>query len=56
MKRPWRIEYTNAEGKTVIERTFHFKIVAMLAAGKLEKENPGVEYRIEKHVEFEAAK
>lgn len=56
MKRPWRIEYEDAEGKTKVERTFHLKILATLALPGIEKENPGVQYRIEKHVEFEAKK
>lgn len=55
-KRPWRIEYMNAESEWVIQpgRTYHLKLGARLALPRIEKENPGVVFRIVKHVEFEA--
>lgn len=54
MKRPWRIEYDAPEGGTKIAGTYHLKILAQIALPRLEKENPGVQYRIEKHVVFDA--
>lgn len=54
MKRPWRIEYEDAEGNTVVERTYHLKVVAQIALPRIQKENPAVLYQIRKHVDFEA--
>lgn len=54
MKRPWRIEYDDAEGRTKVAGTYHLKILAQLALPGIQKENPGVQYRIEKHVVFDA--
>lgn len=53
-KRPWRIEYENAEGEIVVMRTFHFKRNAERALPAIEAENPAVLFRLRKHVDFEA--
>lgn len=53
-RRPWRVEYENAEGARRVERTFHTKLGAQLGRRRIRRENPGVVYEIRKHVEFEA--
>jgi hypothetical protein len=54
--RPWRLEYMNAEGVWVSDshRTYHTKRAAETAKAEREADQPGVIFRVEKHVEFEA--
>lgn len=53
--RPWRVEYLDAESVWRVERTFESASHAEAALAVIETENPGVTYRIRKHVDFEAA-
>lgn len=56
MKRPWRIEYLNAESLYVPldKRRFRFKFRAERAMIASEHDQPGVLMRVRRHVEFEA--
>lgn len=54
-RRRYRIEYENAEGGFVIVgKPFRFYRSAMRRKRTIEAENPGVFYRIVRHVNFEA--
>lgn len=54
--RPWRLEYLDAESTWRIDSTYATEEHARAAAEQKELDNPGVQYRVEKHVDFEASK
>lgn len=54
LKRPWRVEYPKPEGGMAVRSTHHTKIGANLAKAMYEKDEPGVQFEVRKHVEFEA--
>lgn len=56
MRRPWRIEYLDAEGVVRVQRSFHFRRNAIRALPGIKAENPGVMFVLRKHVEFDAGR
>lgn len=58
MRRPWHIEYMNAEGawKRLDTRTFRWRSSATRAMSKAGADQPGVLMRVEKHVSFDAGR
>lgn len=57
MRRPWRVEYTSGpvEDWQVLS-THGTQIAANIKAALQRAAHPGITYRVEKHVEFEAKK
>lgn len=55
-RRPWRVEYEDAEGITRIATTATTKARAEALANELEEDNPGVHYEVAENVHFEAHK
>lgn len=53
-RRPWRLEYLDAESLWRIDSTYATEQHAEEAKARKEADDPGVTYRVEKHVEFEA--
>lgn len=55
-RRPWRVEQMTADGSPIwrIVATFSSEPSALKRKADLEADNPGVTYRVEKSVEFEA--
>lgn len=53
-RRPWRLEYLDAESLWRIDSTYATEQHAEEAKARKETDDPGVTYRVEKHVEFEA--
>lgn len=52
---PWRIEYLNAEGTWILtHHNFRTKRHAQVRLPTIERDQPGVEFRIRRHVDFEA--
>jgi hypothetical protein len=56
MRRPWRLEYEDAEGVVRVLTTFAHKPAADARKAELEAQNPGVYYQVERHVDFEATR
>lgn len=55
-RRPWRVEYEDAEGITRILRTYTTEQAMLDALPALKADNPGVELETANNVHFEAHK